>query len=200
MISVCIRYVNGLWFGLAYTGEKVVASCVGYSEPEALQTIKECFSTKVDSKIVKEPSEFAENILATFMDLHLGTRSGAGVQLASEYYSPPVARVLRAAAAIPVGYITSYGKLAQAAGTSARGVGQIMARNPLYPIVGCHRVVGSDFSLVGYGGKTTTEALKTKEARLVGECKGFNPKKIQVGDMILQVYPAEFAVRKKRKT
>jgi len=62
-------------------------------------------------------------------------------------------RVLSAVAGIPYGETRSYAWVAGAAGRpgAARAVGQVMARNPLAPIVPCHRVIGADRSLVGFG-------------------------------------------------
>jgi methylated-DNA-[protein]-cysteine S-methyltransferase len=36
--------------------------------------------------------------------------------------------------------------------TAIRGVGQAMGRNPVPVVVPCHRVIGADGSLVGFGG------------------------------------------------
>jgi O-6-methylguanine DNA methyltransferase len=62
-------------------------------------------------------------------------------------------RVLLAVARIPYGETRSYSWIAGVAGRpgAARAVGQVMARNPLAPIVPCHRVIGADRSLVGFG-------------------------------------------------
>jgi O-6-methylguanine DNA methyltransferase len=64
---------------------------------------------------------------------------------------------------LPRGQTTTYGALARRIGRprSARGVGQAMARNSFPPIVPCHRVVGSDGALVGFGG-----GLSMKQAML----------------------------------
>jgi methylated-DNA-[protein]-cysteine S-methyltransferase len=55
---------------------------------------------------------------------------------------------------IPFGETRSYGDLARELGdvTLARAVGVANARNPIPIIVPCHRVIGSDGSLTGYGG------------------------------------------------
>jgi O6-methylguanine-DNA--protein-cysteine methyltransferase len=67
-----------------------------------------------------------------------------------------------------------------------------MATNPLYPIVPCHRVVGADFSLVGYGGRKNLPALQAKLARLSKEAKGFaTEKEVLVNGRRLTVYPVE---------
>jgi methylated-DNA-[protein]-cysteine S-methyltransferase len=63
-------------------------------------------------------------------------------------------RALLAARRIPYGETRSYRWLAEGAGrpTAARAAGQAMARNPLPLVIPCHRVVGADGRLVGFGG------------------------------------------------
>ena len=55
---------------------------------------------------------------------------------------------------IPCGATTSYGKLAERIGRPAavRAVGLANGSNPVAVIVPCHRVIGSNGSLTGYGG------------------------------------------------
>ncbi|MFH8337391.1 methylated-DNA--[protein]-cysteine S-methyltransferase [Streptomyces sp. AM6-12] len=55
---------------------------------------------------------------------------------------------------IPYGETRTYGQLADALGNpgASRAVGLANGRNPISIIVPCHRVVGSDGSLTGYGG------------------------------------------------
>ena len=55
---------------------------------------------------------------------------------------------------IPAGTTTSYGALAKKLGKPAamRAVGLANGANPIAIVVPCHRVVGSDGSLTGYGG------------------------------------------------
>ena len=63
-------------------------------------------------------------------------------------------RVWRALLEIPYGETTTYGALARRIGNAdaARAVGLANGQNPISIIVPCHRVVGSDGSLTGYGG------------------------------------------------
>ena len=52
---------------------------------------------------------------------------------------------------IPKGKVTTYKEIAAAMKTNAyRAVGNALSRNPHSPVVPCHRVVGSDGSLVGF--------------------------------------------------
>jgi len=56
---------------------------------------------------------------------------------------------------IPYGSTVSYGDIARALGKSpvaSRAVGSANGANPIAVIVPCHRVIGSDGSLTGYGG------------------------------------------------
>lgn len=55
---------------------------------------------------------------------------------------------------IPYGETRSYGQLADAIGNrlAMRAVGAANGRNPISIIVPCHRVIGSDGTLIGYGG------------------------------------------------
>jgi methylated-DNA-[protein]-cysteine S-methyltransferase len=50
--------------------------------------------------------------------------------------------------------VTTYGELARATNRpqAARAVGTVMNRNPIPIVLPCHRVVGANGSLVGYGG------------------------------------------------
>jgi methylated-DNA-[protein]-cysteine S-methyltransferase len=63
-------------------------------------------------------------------------------------------RVWAALREIPYGETVSYGELARELGqaSASRAVGLANGKNPVSVIVPCHRVVGSDGSLTGYGG------------------------------------------------
>ncbi len=60
-----------------------------------------------------------------------------------------------ALASIPYGQTVSYGEQARRlglAGDAARAVGAANGRNPLPIVLPCHRVIGADGSLTGFGG------------------------------------------------
>ena len=70
---------------------------------------------------------------------------------------------------IPYGLTISYGELATRIGdtsAAARAVGAANGRNPLPIVVPCHRVIGADGSLTGFGG-----GLATKKFLLEHELK-----------------------------
>jgi methylated-DNA-[protein]-cysteine S-methyltransferase len=60
-----------------------------------------------------------------------------------------------ALASIPYGQTVSYGEQARRLGLgndAARAVGAANGRNPLPVVLPCHRVIGADGSLIGFGG------------------------------------------------
>lgn len=63
-------------------------------------------------------------------------------------------RVWRALLAVPFGETASYGAIARRIGSPAavRAVGLANGRNPVPIIVPCHRIIGSNGSLTGFGG------------------------------------------------
>jgi methylated-DNA-[protein]-cysteine S-methyltransferase len=76
--------------------------------------------------------------------------------------------VWNALLAIPYGETRSYAEIARAIGQpkAARGVGSANHANPIGLIVPCHRVIGADGSLTGYGG-----GLPLKQALLAHEAE-----------------------------
>lgn len=70
-------------------------------------------------------------------------------------------QVLRATFSIPRGQVATYGDLARQLGNprAARAVGRAEATNPMPVVIPCHRVIGADGGLHGYG---AGEGLETK--------------------------------------
>jgi AraC family transcriptional regulator, regulatory protein of adaptative response / methylated-DNA-[protein]-cysteine methyltransferase len=75
---------------------------------------------------------------------------------------------------IPYGQTRSYGEQAAALGCgSARAVGRANGMNYLSIVVPCHRVVGADGALTGYGGGLWRKRwLLDHERRVLGEGRG----------------------------
>lgn len=75
-------------------------------------------------------------------------------------------RVWRALRTIPFGEVRSYADIARALGqpTATRAVGAANGKNPLAVFIPCHRVIGSNGSLTGFGG-----GIEVKRALLVHE-------------------------------
>lgn len=90
--------------------------------------------------------------LAELRDYFAGERREFTVTLdpsGTEFYRAAWAEVAR----VPFGETRSYGEIARAinAPTAVRAVGAANGANPVAPFVPCHRIVGSDGRLTGYG-------------------------------------------------
>ena len=89
------------------------------------------------------------------LDAYFAGEVGALDEIAVETGGTAFQRAVWAALRrIPVGSTTSYGELARAIGapSAVRAVGAANGANPVSLIVPCHRVIGADGRLVGYGG------------------------------------------------
>jgi methylated-DNA-[protein]-cysteine S-methyltransferase len=200
MIVLHARAVGGKWYGIAYAGDGLVATAVSASRAKTLADLRRALPEGRRHRVEDEDrSDFAEKTITLLVELEAGQEEHKSFSLA-DCVSEPLASVLKVAAAIPAGYVTSYGNIAKASGLDARDVGQVMATNPLYPIVPCHRVVGADLSLVGYFGSKAAEALQAKLDRLSKEARGFEAEQdVQVEGRALRVYPVEWAIARARK-
>ncbi len=89
--------------------------------------------------------------IEAYFDADLAAIDKLPVKTGGTPFQREVWRLLRL---IPAGKTTTYGKLAARLGVpnAARAVGMANGANPVGVIVPCHRVIGSDASLTGYGG------------------------------------------------
>ena len=90
-------------------------------------------------------------------------------------------RVWRQLQAIPFGATISYRQLAERLGqpSAMRAVGAANGRNPIPIVVPCHRVIGADGRLVGFGGGLACkqqllelEGLAVRDGRVVAAAAG----------------------------
>jgi O-6-methylguanine DNA methyltransferase len=199
-VALHAKEIAGRWFAVACAGESLVATTVSSSRGAAIAGLRRSLPPGARHEIAGEPrSEYVERMLGLLAELEAGDETHKAFSLAPEV-AAPLAGVLKVAAAVPLGYVTSYGEIAKAAGTEPKEVGGIMASNPLYPIVACHRVVGADLSLTGYRGSRGAEALQAKLARLSAEARGFTTERqVSVDGRSLRVYPVEWAIAKAAK-
>lgn len=96
----------------------------------------------------RQLGEYFEGTRQTF-DVHVELRG-----------SPFQRQVWQALLDVPFGHTAGYGDIARRVGhpTAARAVGAANGRNPVSIIVPCHRIVGADGSLTGYGWGTQRKA------------------------------------------
>lgn len=88
------------------------------------------------------------------------TRTTFDIPLAP-HGTPFQMRVWQALLEIPYGQTASYGQLAERIGNprAVRAVGLANGRNPIPILIPCHRVIGANGSLTGYGGGLETKRL-----------------------------------------
>lgn len=98
----------------------------------------------------KNPAD-ATAILKAYFDGDIDAISRIEVANNGSAFQQQVWQMLRK---IPAGKTWSYGQLATAIGKpgAARAVGLANGNNPIAIVVPCHRVIGADGSLTGYGG------------------------------------------------
>jgi O-6-methylguanine DNA methyltransferase len=103
--------------------------------------------------IQPNPALLAEPIQQILEYLH-GQRRRFDFAIDWDSLLPFQRRVLQLTYDIPYGQTCTYAELASLAGSpkAARAVGRAQAANPMPLVIPCHRVVGTDGSLHGYGG------------------------------------------------
>jgi methylated-DNA-[protein]-cysteine S-methyltransferase len=103
--------------------------------------------------VVPDPKR--SSALARELDQYFnGKRRSFEIDVDLSGLTPFQTKILAATAKIPFGDVSTYGAVAKRAGNAkaSRAAGGALNQNPI-PIVGpCHRVVGSNGSLVGYAG------------------------------------------------
>jgi methylated-DNA-[protein]-cysteine S-methyltransferase len=105
------------------------------------------------SGLTSSPATFAE-VASQLEEYFAGDRKEFTVPLAPTG-TPFQLAVWTQLTTIPYGSTVSYGDIARALGkrlVASRAVGLANGANPISVIVPCHRVIGSDGSLTGYGG------------------------------------------------
>jgi O-6-methylguanine DNA methyltransferase len=191
MIEVYSQDLDGVCFGVACAEQQIVASSFSRSQQSTLSNILTIIPYNTPFQVFHEPSAFAKDTFVSLKKIYDGEDANVSFPLAYAHLPNYTQKVLKATLQIPIGYITSYGLIAKAVGGGPRAVGNIMASNPFAPIVPCHRVVKSDFTLGGYGG-----GLKVKVELLSREKRGFlRSKEIRVSGRSLTVFPAEYALK-----
>ena len=180
---------------MASEEERIFATSFASSEERALKGLLEGIPFDAPFRRSEKISPLAERVIIALKSIYDGKDAPQDFSLATKHLPEYKTKVLESTRMIPPGYVSSYGAVAKAAGGSPRAVGHVMASNPFAPIVPCHRVVGSDFSLVGYGG-----GLEMKLAFLRREKRGYaSGKEISVNGKKLRVWPVEFVLRRNSK-
>jgi methylated-DNA-[protein]-cysteine S-methyltransferase len=118
--------------------------------PRLQELLRRYYGSSIQLREAKNRSAAAHSLLAYFageLDAITALPTAAGG-------TPFQRAVWSALRRIPVGRTVSYGALAAEIGRpkAVRAVGLANGANPIAIVVPCHRVIGADASLTGYGG------------------------------------------------
>ena len=133
-------------------GELFVASTprglcrISYSVEDQDETVARLFG----SRVLRSPLDDVRRELDEYFE---GRRRDFDLPLDLRV-APFHEAVLHELARIPNGHVDTYGHLAALVGRpkAARAVGTVMNRNPIPIVLPCHRIIGANGSLTGYGG------------------------------------------------
>ncbi len=134
---------------LVCNGRRLCALGFGDDDAETLRGVRARYGA-VSLSRREDPAEIASRMRAYFAGDYAALDA-----IAVETGGTPFQReVWTALRAIPPGTTVSYGELARRIGRPAatRAVGLTNGLNPIAVVVPCHRVIGADASLTGYGG------------------------------------------------
>jgi len=146
--------LGNIWVAVSQRG--LVGVMIARSEQEFRKLIR-CQGFNVisydDGRTVQALSQIAEYLK--------GKRAQFEFDIDWSVLTPFQDRVLKLTTALPYGSTTTYGDIARQLGKpgAARAVGRAQATNPMPLVIPCHRVLGADGNLHGYG---AGDGLKTK--------------------------------------
>lgn len=146
--------LGAVWF--AFSRDGLVA--VGVRESQA--SFRERLACMGFNQVVADQDRL-EVPLAQMSEYLNGVRRSFDFPIDWSVLTPFQQEVLQATLAIPYGQTRTYAEIAGQVGKprAARAVGRAEATNPMPVVIPCHRVIGSDGKLHGYG---AGEGLPTK--------------------------------------
>lgn len=147
-------WLGTLWF--AFSKDGLVA--VGIRESQA--SFRERLTRMGFNQVVADQDRLALPLVQMSEYLN-GIRRAFDFQIDWSVLTPFQQKVLQATLAIPYGQTRTYAEIAGQVGKprAARAVGRAEATNPMPVVIPCHRVIGTDGKLHGYG---AGEGLPTK--------------------------------------
>jgi methylated-DNA-[protein]-cysteine S-methyltransferase len=193
LIEIYSRNFDGVTFAVALDKGEILTTTFRANQKDALNMVLDILPFRVPFQVFHEPTSSAKSALLFLKDIYDGKDTTPALPLATAHLPSYTKKVLKVTIAIPVGYVSTYGSIAEVVGGGARAVGNAMACNRFAPVVPCHRVVKSDLTLGGYG----LGGLKVKYEFLNREKRGYTePKTVVVSGRQLKVFPVEHVLAK----
>ncbi len=193
MIHIYQQKISDFWCAAALENEKIWATAFTKSDKEAVKQILDSLPYNKPFQTEGKLNFYAEKVFRAIGAVVAGENTSTGFSFERSHLSNYAQKILLdCLVRVPVGYVTTYGALATTAGGGPRAVGQIMASNPFAPLVPCHRVVKSDFSIGGFGGGYGA-GVKVKLAMLQREDRGFTKSsQVKTKFGMLKLFPVGF--------
>ena len=126
---------------------------LGFGDREMRRVVDGRIKKGLDAEFVEQDDEILEKTRKQVDEYLNGNRKEFDITLlmvGTEFQR----RVWKALMKVPYGVTSTYGQIAENIGSpkAVRAVGNANSANPISIIVPCHRIIGSDGELVGYGG------------------------------------------------
>jgi len=126
---------------------------LGFGDKETRRTVDDWIRKKLDARFVEKNDEILEKTRKQLDEYLNGNRKEFDIPLlmvGTDFQR----RVWKALMRVPYGATSTYGQIAEdiASPRAVRAVGNANRTNPISIIVPCHRVIGSNGELIGYGG------------------------------------------------
>lgn len=187
MIYIYYQKFKDVWFGAVMKDDRVIATNYSFGE-EDLGRLLRRLPSDIKFQVAEKANQLEARVLDAMKEIFEGEDRGSyEFKIDMSYLSRYAGKVLSYTRLVPVGYVTSYGALAEVSGGIARSVGRVEATNPFPLLIPCHRVVCSDLSIGGYGfGAQVKLELLGRENRRYKETK-----QLKVGDGKLTLFPVE---------
>jgi methylated-DNA-[protein]-cysteine S-methyltransferase len=162
--SVRDTILSPVWVAVGDKG--LVAVEIGGSEDEFVNMLCALDNSPVGS--IKSKTEVVVRQIREYL---LGARMSFNLPIDWSVLSGFQHKALKAVYAIPYGETCTYGQIAAQIGNprASRAVGRANATNPIPLVIPCHRVIGADGSLRGYG---AGDGVRTKAWLLDLEKRG----------------------------
>jgi O-6-methylguanine DNA methyltransferase len=151
-----------IWLG----APSLTAFIAGVRERTKLMVVEE-------REFASDAAPILERAIAELQEYFANARRAFNVPIDYRAMTDFQRRVYEAIIGIPAGRIESYNDIAHRLGDpkTIRAVGGALARNPIPIIIPCHRVIGSDGTMIGYSGGAGVETkrllLKMEGALLI---------------------------------
>jgi methylated-DNA-[protein]-cysteine S-methyltransferase len=126
---------------------------LGFGDREMRRAVDDQIRKKLDAKFIEQSDKVLEQTMKQVDEYLSGKRKEFDVPLlilGTDFQR----RVWQALTKVPYGATSTYGQIAEDIGSpkAVRAVGNASSLNPISIIVPCHRIIGGDGGLVGYGG------------------------------------------------